>query len=175
MKSKKIIMFFFIIISIFFIVYIGYYLINNTINKKNNKIKEYIPPEEISQDQLRKTNIILFYEDIKTGELKEEIKQIDSKNLIENPEIFVINLLLEGPKDTDNYKKIIPQGAYLLGTKYDNGILFINFSEELSEINNMEENKKILIINSIIKTISQLNEINKIIIQINGINYYSNI
>ena len=166
MKYKKTIMFISIIFIIGCILYIGYYLINNSIN--NKKIKEYIPPEEISQEQLRRTNIILYFADKKTGELTTEIRQIDSKELLESPERVLINLLLKGPKDKNNYEQLIPQGVKLLGTEIKKGVLYINFSSEFSEINNNEDNKKQMIINSIIKTVSQLNEINRIIIQVNG-------
>ena len=172
MKYKKMIMFISIIVIIGCIIYIGYYLINNSIN--NKKIKEFIPPEEISQEQLRKTNILLYFSDKNTGELTPEIRQIDSKELLESPEELIMELLLKGPNDKENYDQLIPQGVQLLGTEIKEGILYINFSDEFSEINNNDDNKKQIIINSIIKTVSQLNEINKIIIQINGNILYIN-
>ena len=61
MKNKKISMYISIIIIILIILGLGYLVyINVTGEKENNQIKEFIPEEEITDEQLRKTNIELL-------------------------------------------------------------------------------------------------------------------
>jgi len=164
MKRKKLSMFIVIIFFIIFVITIGILVVNNKKRNSEFEIQEYIPQEEISYEQLRKTNIFLYYLNKKTGELDSEIRQIDSRELLEKPEKRLIELLIEGPQNQD-LKKIIPEGTRIIDINLEKGILNINFSEEF--ILNQEENMEI-IVESINKTILELNEINSIKILING-------
>ena len=164
MKRKKLSMFIVIIFFIIFVITIGILVVNNKKRNSEFEIQEYIPQEEISYEQLRKTNIFLYYLNKETGELDSEIRQIDSREFLEKPEKRLIVLLIEGPQNQD-LKKIIPEGTRIIDINLEKGILNINFSEEF--ILNQEENMEI-IIESINKTILELNEINSIKILING-------
>ena len=164
MKNKKIIMYIIIIILMLFIFGMGILIMNNK-NKKNDFIQEYIPSEEISDEQLRKTNIILYFKNKTTGELSTEIRQIDSKLLLKNPENKLIEYLLNGPEE-ENLERLIPEKTELISTELINGILNINFSEDFLE--NKSENEINEIKESILNTTKQLNEINEIKILING-------
>ena len=106
--------------------------------------------------QLRMTNISLFFLNEENGEIGEEIRQIDSKELLNNPEEKLINYLIEGPKN-EKLKKIIPENIKLINIEKNNGILLIEFSENISNLENYEKIEK-----AIIQTVSQLNEINNI-------------
>jgi len=86
MKRKKLSMFIVIIFFIIFVITIGILVVNNKKRNSEFEIQEYIPQEEISYEQLRKTNIFLYYLNKKTGELDSEIRQIDSRELLEKPE-----------------------------------------------------------------------------------------
>ena len=58
MKNKKIVMYISIVVILLIILGLGYLVyINITGEKENNQIKEYIPQEEITEEQLRMTNI----------------------------------------------------------------------------------------------------------------------
>ena len=62
MKNKKIVMYISIVVILLIILGLGYLVyINITGEKENNQIKEYIPQEEITEEQLRMTNIELFF------------------------------------------------------------------------------------------------------------------
>ena len=143
-----------IILLIIIFLFVGWFAIKN--HKNNKKINEYIPEEEISTKQLRMTNISLFFLNEENGEIGEEIRQIDSKELLNNPEEKLINYLIEGPKN-EKLKKIIPENIKLINIEKNNGILLIEFSENISNLENYEKIKK-----AIIQTVSQLNEINNI-------------
>jgi len=162
MKNKKIIMYSAIILLILFVVGIGFLMINN--NKNNNIIQEFTPAQEITDEQLRKTNIMLYFYDSTNQKLVAEIRQIDSKELLENPEKKLIEYLIEGPKEGE-LLKLIPEGTELINLELNNDILFINFSEEFNLNENIEKN---IIIESILKTVTQLNEVNEIKILIEG-------
>ena len=152
--NKKLFMYLIIILLIIIFLFVGWFAIKN--HKNNKKINEYIPEEEISTKQLRMTNISLFFLNEENGEIGEEIRQIDSKELLNNPEEKLINYLIEGPKN-EKLKKIIPENIKLINIEKNNGILLIEFSENISNLENYEKIKK-----AIIQTVSQLNEINNI-------------
>lgn len=152
--NKKLFMYLIIILLIIIFLFVGWFVIKN--HKNNKKINEYIPEEEISTKQLRMTNISLFFLNEENGEIGEEIRQIDSKELLNNPEEKLINYLIEGPKN-EKLKKIIPENIKLINIEKNNGILLIEFSENISNLENYEKIKK-----AIIQTVSQLKEINNI-------------
>ena len=166
MKNKKIIMYSGIIILILFIVGIGILVINKHKKEENIIIEEYTPQEEITDEQLRQTNVTLYFYDDSINDLATEIIKIDSKKLLEKPEKQLIEFLIEGPKD-ENLTKLIPENTKLLNTEIKKDILYIDFSEEFIDIDAGMEQEK-LIIDSILKTVSQLTEINGIKILING-------
>lgn len=166
MKNKKIIMYLVIILLILFFLAIGWLVIKNHNNKKE-PIKEFIPEEEITTDQLRRTNITLYFINKDSGELTTEIRQIDSKILLENPEIKLIEFLISGPLD-NNLENTIPGGTKLISAEKIKGILYINFSEEFIDEQFLGGDKESKIIESILKTVTQINEIEGIKILING-------
>ena len=83
MNNKKIIMYICIILIIIILTSVGYYIFNNIKNKK--QIIEYIPEQEITEEQLRKTVITLYFLNPDTNKLVAEARQIDSKELINFP------------------------------------------------------------------------------------------
>ena len=162
MKKKTIIS-----IIIFIIIILGIYFIykNIEIKKVEDEYQDYTPEEEISDSQTRQTKIILYFENIETGELETEIKLIDANLLIKNPYKELIDLLIKGPQSS-NLKKLIPDGTRLNDVKIEKNCAIINFSEEF--LNYENEEKKLKIINSIVNTLTNLKEINSVSFLING-------
>ena len=81
MKNKKILILF--IISVILIVVIGYFAIKIVKQKKSNEISdEYVPQEEISDEQSRETIVSLYFTDKETGLLKPEARLVNVKDLI---------------------------------------------------------------------------------------------
>lgn len=149
------------------IVGIGVFCIfrNIEIKKIENEYQDYIPQEEISDEQSRQTKVLLYFENIENGQLEIETKIIDANLLIENPEKKLIEYLIKGPQN-DKLKKLIPDGTILNDVKIENGCAIINFSNEF--LNYENEENKLKIINSIVNTLTNLKEINSIKILING-------
>lgn len=152
-----------VILGVFFIslIILGVcYFINNN---KEEQIKEYTPQEEISDEQMRQTMISLYFRD--NNNLIPEARLIDVKELINEPYEKILNMLLEGPKN-DNLQKIFPEGTKINKIERQGENLVLDFNEKILEIQG-EENEKILI-NSLVKTLTELTEINGIKINING-------
>ncbi len=163
MKKKKriitIIVFIAIIIGVFFI------FKNIEIKKVEDEYQDYIPQEEISEEQETQTKIILYFENTETGELEAETQIIDVKKLLNEPYKEMVNLLIKGPQSS-NLKKLIPDGTILNEIKIENGCAIINFSNQFLNFENDE--KKFKIINSIVNTLTNLKEINSVSFLING-------
>ena len=125
--NKKIFMYFIIILLIGLVFTIGWIAIKNKNKDKLLINKEYTPVEEITTEQLRRTNIVLYYLDKNTGELGTEIRQIDSKELLQEPARKLIEFLMSEPQD-ENLQILIPKETKLLNTEIIKEILYIDFS-----------------------------------------------
>ena len=71
----------------------------NIKNKKEDTISEYVPEQEITEEQLRQTVITLYFLDSDTYKIVPEARQIDAKKLVIDPYKVLVNLLIEGPKN----------------------------------------------------------------------------
>ena len=77
----------------------------------------------------------------------------------------MVELLISGPK-TDSLKNVFPDNVKILDTKLENNCIVLNFSEELASVS--EDTQKYNIVNTILNTLSQLNEVNSIKILVSG-------
>lgn len=127
---------------------------------------EYVPEEEIREDELRNTIVSLYFEDKNTKELVKETRLIDSKRLLKNPYEELIKLLIDGPENS-NYEKTIPSNAKLLSAKLKGDCVIIDFSNDFVE-NALDEKQKYNSIYSILNTLTELTEVNSIKIVIDG-------
>ena len=165
MKNKKVFMFFVIILIVIIILIVGYIIYNNINN--NNNIEEYIPEAEITEKQLRQTIVTLYFLEPESYELVPEARQIDAKELVKNPYEILINLLIEGPKN-EKLLKLIPEKTILNKAELKDNILYLDFSKEFIEGQNLGKEQEELIIKSIIETVTELTEINKVAFLIDG-------
>lgn len=140
-----------------------YFFIKN--KEEENEITEYTPQEEITDEQMRQTIVSLYFKN--SNGLMPEARLVDVKELINNPYEKILTMLLEGPKN-ENLQKTIPEGTKVNKIEKQGENLIIDFSEEFI-LNHQEgeENEK-LTIKSIVKTVTELTEINGIQIKING-------
>lgn len=166
MKSKKIFMYVGIILALIFIIVLGW-LVSVNKDAEKNEVQEIIPQEEISNTQLRQTIITLYFMDKEKGELEPEARQIDARILLEKPYEVLINMLIEGPKN-EQLVGIIPQGTKINKIEIKEGIVYIDFSDNFIKEQKLGEKQEKLIINSILKTLVELKEVNGIKILING-------
>ena len=167
MKNKKIL--FLLIIVLIIILVLLFFIVKsfNFENQTTEKIQEYTPAEEISDTQLRETMVSLYFLDKTSNSLKSEGKIIDSALLLQNPYKELINLLIEGPSN-DSLLKVFPDNTQVLDAYIQNGCVTIDFSEEILNFENEEQQYNI--VNSILNTLTQLNEVSSIKILINNEN-----
>ena len=99
-----------------------------------------------------------------TKELTPEGKMIDVKKLLADPYETLINLLIEQPKN-EKLQSAIPNGTKVLGAELKGDVVYLDLSNEFIENNSVEEKT---IINAIVNTLTELNEVNGVKILING-------
>lgn len=131
-----------------------------SVNNVDN-VHEIEPEEEISDEQMRQTKLKLFFVDNSSGILVPEERIVDSKELIDNPYKYVINLLIAGPKDV-SLKSAIPEGTKLNSVKFEKGIIYIDLSSEFLNSSGTDS------IYSIVNTITEFNEVNGVKFTIDG-------
>lgn len=168
MKNKKIVLLFLVLLIIIFIV--GFYSIKYVKQKKENENQpqlEYVPEQEISEEQLRETIVSLYFPDKETNLLKPEARLVNVKELIQSPYNILIELLIQGPKN-DKLNSIIPENTKLLNSSLEGECLTLDFSSELLNYNKDNTNGKDNLVNSIVNTVTELNEVNRVKILIDG-------
>ena len=161
-NKKKIIA----IITLILIIFVAVFIYNNiSIEKNVNEYQDYTPQEEISEEQMRQTKVILFFANNETGELEAETKIVDANLLINEPYKQIINWLINGPQSS-NLKKLIPEGTAMHDIKVEKSCIIINLSNEF--LNYETEENKLKIINSIVNSLTNLKEIDSVKFLING-------
>ncbi len=162
-KKKKIII---AIITLILIIIIGIFIYNNiSIENMEEEYQDYTPQEEISEEQMRQTKVILYFANNETGELEAETKIVDANLLINEPYKEIMNWLLKGPQSS-NLKAIIPEGTAMHDINVEKSCAIINLSNEF--LNYETEENKLKIINSIVNTLTNLKEIDSVKFLING-------
>ena len=134
---------------------------------KNKDDEEYVPQEEISEEQLRKTIVTLYFVSKETNELVPEARLIDIKEIINDASDKLVNLLIEGPKN-EKCKNVFPQDTKLLKTYMEGDTIYLDLSKELLNYDKSDEKNKENLINSIVNTLTELTEINGVKILIDG-------
>ena len=140
MKNKKFL--FLLIFVLAIIVVLLFYIVKNFNSTDKIITQEITPEEEISENQLRETVVTLYF-------LYKEL----------------VNLLIQGPK-SQNLSTVFPENTQILDAYIKNNCVTLDFSEEL--LNFETEDQKYNIVNSILNTLAQLNEVNSIEFLINN-------
>ncbi len=166
MKNKKIGIIFF---TAFIILLIGgFFAIRYVKNKeKETVVEEYVPEEEITEEQVRQTIVSLYFPNKETNELNPEARLIDIKEIMNNAQEKLISLLVEGPKNEKN-KKVIPEGTKLNKSYFEGDCVVLDFSSEFLNYNKEEEKAKENLMDCIVNTLTELTEVNKVKILVNG-------
>ena len=162
--NKKVI----IIIAIVIIligVGVWYFLFYN--NQGQTEVNEIIPEEEISEEQMRQTIVSLYFYNENTKSLVPEGRLIDVKELVDKPYDKLIELLMQGPNNTE-LSKTIPEGTKVNKIERKGDTLYIDLSKEFVENHEGGEEKEKATIYSIVNTMTNLTEVNSIKILIDG-------
>ena len=156
-----------IIIAIIVVILIGvgvwYFLFYN--KNDETEVNEIIPEEEISEEQMRQTIVSLYFYNENTKSLVPEGRLIDVKELVEKPYDKLMELLMQGPNNTE-LSKTIPEGTKVNKIELKGDTLYIDFSKEF--VDNHEGGEEKATIYSIVNTMTNLTEVNSIKILIDG-------
>lgn len=165
MKSKKYIILF---VFLFIIILItGWCVIKYLNNKKELSIEEYIPEEEIAEEQTRSTIVTVYFPNKETGKLIPEAKIVDVKEIVNNPYEKILNTLIQGPI-SDQLVNIFPENTKILNTNKENDIITINLSSDFLNFKEEKNASKENLIKSIVNSLTELTEVNKVKILIEG-------
>ena len=166
-KKEGFLIVFFLVLLVVILGVVIYYFNKNKLEETNEIVQEYVPAEEVSDEQLRSTIISLYFVNKDSGEINPEARTININLLLENPYKYLWEQLIEGPKN-EKLQKVIPDNTKINNVELKGDILYIDFSHEF--IDNALEGKEneSKIIETIVKTVTELNEVNAIKILIDG-------
>lgn len=166
MKNRKIVIIF---VCLFLLVLIGGFFAIRYVKSINQEttIEEYVPEEEITEEQLRQTIVSLYFLDKQSNELVPEARLIDIKEMMSNPYEKLVNLLIEGPKNEKN-SKVMPENTKLLRNYLEGDCIVLDFSSDILNYDKENEKGKENLINSIVNTLTELSEINSVKILVEG-------
>ena len=128
-------------------------------NVENETVIE--PEEEISEEQMRQTSVILYFEDKESMQLVTEEKKADAKDLIDNPYLYIVNLLIIGPEDK-NLQSPIPEETKVNKAEINKDCVTVDLSKEF--LNSSGTNAIYAIVNSL----TELKEVNSVKFLIDG-------
>lgn len=121
---------------------------------------EIIPEEEISSNDLRKTMVNLYYRNKATKEITQVSQLIDSKELIGNPYYTLVEMLMKEPENSE-LERIIPEDIKLVEVSLEKDVVTVEFSSNIVK----DESIDASIVDSVTKTLKQLNEVENVIIK----------
>lgn len=163
---KKVILMIFLIIILGLL---GYLIVINTFfnDEIETTVDEYIPEVEISDDELRTTIITLYFVNSETGSISSEARLIDSKELLLDPYETLIQLLIDGPKDS-SLSAVIPENTEILDATLSGNCVTVNLSQEF--IDNAPEDgiQKSNMVYTIVNTLTELKEVDSVKFLINN-------
>lgn len=168
MKDKKILYYFIIAVIAILVIGIVFFLISyNSSSSSSNQIIEYTPQQELSDEEIRKTIVSIYFKNIETNTLVPESVCIDVKELSENPYLKLLNLLLAGPTN-DKLESPLPEGTKINKAYLKGNTVYVDFSNEFISNAPTGVEEESLIIYSIVNTLTELNEVSSVKILING-------
>lgn len=167
MNKKKIFIFIAILLIILLVGLAIFYFINKSSNHSSEQITEYTPQEEISDDEMRKTIVSIYFKNIETNTLVPESVCIDVKELAENPYIKLLTLLASGPTN-DKLESPLPEGTKINNAYLKGNTVYVDFSKEFIDNAPAGVEEEGLLVYSIVNTLTELNEVNSVKILING-------
>ena len=158
---KKYLIFSIIIIAILaggiFILFRSNFIQVEVEDDQTEEKNEIIPEEEISDEQLRTTSVNLFFVD-KDDKLSIEMREVDVKEIVNDPYKLLISMLIEGPENSE-YKSLMPKDTQVLSTEKVGDILEINFNKSFVDNCEKDAKKQELLVKSILMTVGELREI----------------
>lgn len=166
MNNKRFKMFFGITLIVVILATASFYIFKKLYANDDILLEEYVPQEEISDEQFRRTIVKLYFKETNTNNLQCESRSIDSKELLSNPYLTLVNLLIAGPS-VDNLEKIIPDGTTVNSANLNGNTVVIDLSSAFLSSTD-DANAASNIVYSIVNTLTELTEVNNVKFVIDG-------
>lgn len=128
-------------------------------NVENETVIE--PEQEISEEQMRQSSVILYFEDKESFELVKEERKVDVKNLLDNPYMYIVNLLINGT-ESQNLQNPMPEGTKVNKVELKGDCVWVDLSKEFLNSSGMNP------IYAIVNSLTELKEVNSVKILIDG-------
>jgi len=168
MKNKKLLYFIIALAIILLILVIIFFSVRNKYNgETQNRLTEYTPAQEFSDDEIRKTIISLYFKNIETNSLIAEAKAIDVKELYKDPYTYLINMLITGP-ESEKLESAIPEGTKVNSCALKGNTVYVDLSKEFVDNAPSGITEESISVYSIVNTLTELNEVTGVKILING-------
>lgn len=149
---------------------IGYSIYTNVSFVDDEIISELSSNSASDNTQIKKADVTssvnIYLLNTVTKELEKENRNISLKELNKNPYITLLNQL-QIKSENDKLSCPVPENAKILSANLENSTLVIDLSKEFLSQDISNETDK-LILQSIVKTMTNLKEINNIKINIDG-------
>lgn len=166
-ENKRFQMFLCITIIVILLACMGFYIFKKLETNKATSLSEYTPQEEISDEQFRNTVVKLYFKEASSNNLRVESKSVDAKELISNPYLTLINLLIQGPSD-ESLQSAIPQGTQVLNIYLSGDVIVLDLSHEFVDNHMGSAEAESATIYSIVNTLTELTEVNSVKFLIDG-------
>lgn len=167
MKNKKLLFYITIVVILVLIIIALIFIFKPKNSNKNAEISEYTPAEELSDDEIRKTIISLYFKNIETNALVAEAKCIDVKELYKEPYTYLINMLIRGPEN-EKLESAIPEGTKVNSCNLKGNTLYVDLSKEFIDNAPSGIDEESMVVYSIVNTLTELNEVSGVKFLING-------
>jgi Spore germination protein len=154
-------------VAIGLVIIIGLFRVFVTKEEDEFQNQVYTPAEEISEEQAKKTNILLWFVGKETGRLATEQRFIDMRELLQEPATKVLREWMLGPQK-DILESPFPVGTKLNSISIEDGVARVDLSKEFIENHPGTIEKEENTIYALVNTLTELTEINKIKILIDG-------
>lgn len=129
---------------------------------------EYTPEQEITDSQNRMTIVSLYYWDPASEKLVPEARNIDVKDLVDDPYRKILDMLLQGSENA-TIGKTIPDGTCVNSVKLEGNNLIIDFNDNFISDREVNSEEQLHIIYSVVDTFLELKEVNSVSFLINGV------
>ena len=148
-------------LSALFTLFLIYFIPTTNDDLKVNCELEYI------DQNIEKSTIFLLDSYNMLG--RSEVVVSTIKSDIENRAKELLNILIQGGSSEDKipngFRAILPSETKILSLKYENGLIKVNFSKEIFDIDESMEEK---MIEAIVYTLTSIDEVKQIIIYVDG-------
>ncbi len=164
MDNKRFKMFLGVLLTITFLAVVAFYVFSHI--SINTNIQEYVPEEEISDEQFRQTFVKLYFKEINSNNFAYESRSIDSKELLVNPYLTLVNLLIKGPS-IEGLEATLPSNTKVNSVALSGDTAIVDLSEDFINSTNDVQIASTMVY-SIVNTLTELTEVNCVNFLIDG-------